>query len=110
MLRGDAGQHRTTLVASEAVLPGEHGVAEIAHHDDRLVAIGPTVDDGVADLWWQQVQDAARPDNVLTADHIAQGGHQQIGPGREPLDDQVTTIRECHAFEKGTGLAFVVDD
>ena len=108
MLGGNAHQHRATLLASEAVLPREYRAAQVPHNDHSLVTIDPPIDHSVVDLRRQQVQDAPRPEDVLTTDHLTQHGHEQISRRREPLHDQTTPIREHHAFQESARLALVV--
>ena len=42
--------HRAALLAREAVLPREHAVAEVPHHDHGLITVNPAIDNGVAGL------------------------------------------------------------
>ena len=76
MLGGNCDQHRPALFARQAVLPGEHRVPKIPHHDHCLVAIDAPIDNRVTDLGRQPVQDPARPEDVLTTDDVTQRGHQ----------------------------------
>jgi hypothetical protein len=90
--RRDPVQHHPGLVGVQVVVPGQHRVAEVAHHDDGHVALDPSVDDGVAHSGRQPVQDSAAQEQVLPAHRPSHQAQRDVRPRRHPLDHQPAPV------------------